>query len=138
MFTSITDVCFCCLPLIFSVVELATPSDSADSSHSLPAKLMLDLVQLTLVCLQHCTSMASPSGALESNKRDLTSSIASVLNKHLFDAVVELLVAVPEVITEMLPLLLKIVSGMEFLANFAARVMLHTAESGKSLDKMEL
>ncbi|XP_078376384.1 testis-expressed protein 10-like isoform X2 [Oculina patagonica] len=98
------------LCVVKCVVELASPSDSADSSHSLPANLMLDLVQLTLVCLQHCTSMASTSGALESNKDDVTSSTASVVKKHLFDAVVELLVAVPEVIIEMLPLLLKIVS----------------------------
>ena len=99
-----------------SVVELASPSGSAVSSHSLPANLKLNLVQLTLVCLRHCTSMASPSGALD----DITSSTASLVKEHLFAAVLQLLVAVPEVITDMLTLLLRIVSGTLNGIKFAA------------------
>lgn len=101
------------------MMELASPSDSAGSSGSLPTQLMLNLVQLTLVSLQHCTKAASPSGALESSNDDVTSSTASVVNKHLFDAIVRLLIAVPKVITDVLPLLLKIVSGEKFSTYFA-------------------
>ena len=98
------------------MVELTSTSESPDSLGSgLPSNLLLDLVPLTLVCLQHCASAASSSVALEVNNGDSTSNITSLVNKHLFEAAVELLVAVPEIITNMLSLLQKISSGMEFL-----------------------
>ena len=52
---------------------------------------------------------------MEVNSSDPTSSIASLVNKDLFEAAVELLVSVPEIITDMLSLLQKIAAGMEFL-----------------------
>lgn len=109
-------LCRCCfffLPATSSVVELTSPSDSLGSLGSrLPANLLLNLVPLTLVCLQHCASTTSSSVALEVNNSDSTSSIASLVNKHLFEAAVELLAAVPGIITDMLSLLQKITSGV--------------------------
>lgn len=105
-----------CLRVISSVVELTSPSESTSSrGSSLPAKLMLNLVPLSVVCLQHCASTASLSLVLEVKSSNSTSGTASLVNKHLFEAVVELLVAVPEIITDMLSLLQKIMSGMGFL-----------------------
>ena len=109
------------------MVELASPSESTSSSQSLPAKLMLNLVPLMLVSLQHITRPASSSDALESNEGYLTRSTEPVVNKHLFDAVVELLITVPEIIRDMLPLLVKILSGIKFLINFAVRIILKFA-----------
>jgi len=103
-------------------VESTAPSETPGSLGSrLPANLLLNLVPLTLVCLQHCASMTSSSVALEVDNSDSTSSITSLVNKHLFEAAVELLVAVPEIITDMLSLLQKIMSGMtsrQFSPNF--------------------
>ena len=93
-----------------------SPSESSSSLDSrLPANLLLNLVPLTLVCLQRCASRTSSSGPLEVDSSDSTSSIASLVNKDLFEATVELLVSVPEIVTDMLSLLQKITSGMEFL-----------------------
>lgn len=97
-------------------MELTSPSESSGSLGSrLPTNLLLNLVPLTLVCLQHCASTTSSSGPLEVNSSDSTSSVASLVNKDLFEAAVELMVSVPEIITDMLSLLQKITSGMEFL-----------------------
>ena len=98
------------------MVELTSPSESPGGLGSrLPANLLLNLVPLTLVCLQHCASMGSSSVALEVDDSNSASDITSLLNKHLFEALVELLVAVPQIINDMLSLLQKIMSGMGFL-----------------------
>jgi len=86
-------------------VELTSSSESPGALGSrLPANLLLNLVALTLVCLQHCASTTSSSVALEANNVDSTSGITLLVNKHLFEAVVGLLVAVPEIVKEMLSL----------------------------------
>ena len=95
-------------------MELTSPSESSGSLGSrLPANLLLNLVQLTLVCLQHCASTTLSSEPLEVNGSDSTSSIGSLVNKDLFEAAVELLVLVPEIITDMLSLLQKIATGID-------------------------
>jgi len=96
-------------------VELTSPSESPGALCSrLPANLLLNLVPLTLVCLQHCASTTSSSVAMEVNNVDSTSGITLLVNKHLFEAVAGLLVAVPEIVKEMLSLMQKIMSGMRF------------------------
>jgi len=89
------------LSVIKCLVELATNSESTVSSR-LPALVLSNLAQLSLVCLQHCTT-------LESCTEDSTSSTSAV-KKHLFDAVVELLLVSPTILPDMLSLLLKILS----------------------------
>jgi len=99
------------LCLVQCIVELTSPSESPGALGSrLPANLLLNLVPLTLVCLQHCASTTSSSVALEVNNVDSTSDIALLVNKHLFEAVVGLLVAVPEIVKDMLSLMQKIMS----------------------------
>ena len=108
---------FFCLPAISSIVELTSPSESPGALGSrLPANLLLNLVPLILVCLQHCASTTSPGVALEVNNVDSTSGITLLVNNHLFEAVVGLLVAVPEIVKDMLSLMQKIVSGMRFFS----------------------
>ena len=93
--------------VVSSLVELATDSESTASSHSLPAQVCTNLAQLSLVCLQHCTTVES-----------CIDSEASAVKRHLFDTVGELLLASPAILTDMLSLLLKIVSGKAFLTTF--------------------
>lgn len=108
--------CVFCLPVTSSIVELTSPSESGAPGSRLPANLLLNLVPLTLVCLQHCASTTSWSVALEVNNVDSTSGIALIVNKHLFEAVVGLLVAVPEIVKDMLSLMQKIMSGVRFFS----------------------
>ena len=74
--------------VISSLVEIAT--DSTASSHSLPAQVWtLTSCTTSLVCLEHCTTVES-----------CIDSKASVMKRHLFDAVGELLLASPAILTD--------------------------------------
>ena len=64
---------------------------------------MSNLAQLCLVCFQYCTTHGSYTEGLSGD-----SSTSKML---LFDAVVQLLLTEPEIIKDMLSLLLNIVSG---------------------------
>ena len=94
--------------VVCSLLELASASESTASSPSLSSQVLSNLAKLSLVCLKHCT-------ALESYTEDLASGALDV-KRHLFDAVVELLIASPAIVTDMLSLLLTILSGKTVLA----------------------
>lgn len=88
---------------MISLLELAAEPGSTSRSHLLPAKMMSNLAQLCLVCFQYCTTHGSYTEGLSGD-----SSTSKML---LFDAVVQLLLTEPEIIKDMLSLLLNIVSG---------------------------
>ena len=69
----------------------------------MPAKMMSNLAQLCLVCFQYCTTHGSCTEGLSGD--------SSTSKRLLFDAVVQLLLTEPEIIKDMLSLLLTIVSG---------------------------
>ena len=86
---------------MLSLLELAAEPGSTSRSHLLPAKMMSNLAQVCLVCFQYCTTHGS-----------CTEGVSGDSSKRLlFDAVVQLLLTEPEIIKDMLSLLLKIVSG---------------------------
>ena len=88
---------------MLSLLELAAEPGSTSRSHLLPAKMMSNLAQLCLVCFQYCTTHWSCFEGLSGD--------SSTSKRLLFDAVVQLLLKEPEIIKDMLSLLLRIVSG---------------------------
>ena len=94
--------------VVYSLLELASASESTASSHRLSAQVHSNLAKLSLVCLKHCTT-------LESYTEDLASDALDV-KRHLSETVVELLLASPAIFTDMLSLLLNILSGKTVLA----------------------
>ena len=88
---------------MLSLLELAAEPGSTSRSHLLPAKMMSNLAQLCLVCFQYCTTHGSCTEGLSGD--------SSTSKRLLFDAVVQLLLTEPEIIKDMLSLLLTIVSG---------------------------
>ena len=88
---------------MLSLLELAAEPGSTSRSHLLPAKMMSNLAQLCLVCFQYCATRGSCTEGLSGD-----SSSSKIL---LFDADVQLLLTEPEIIKDMLSLLLKLVSG---------------------------
>ena len=88
---------------MISLLELAAEPGSTSRSHLLPAKMMSNLAQLCLVCFQYCTTHGSCTEGLSGD--------SSTSKRLLFDAVVQLLLTEPEIIKDMLSLLLTIVSG---------------------------
>ena len=101
--TIINDDVVVVVVVVYSLLELASTSESTASSHRLSAQVQSNLAKLSLVCLKHCTT-------LESYAEDLASGALDV-KRHLFDAVVELLLASSAILTDMLSSLLNILSG---------------------------
>ena len=88
---------------MFSLLELAAEPGSTSRSHLLPAKMMSNLAQLSVVCFQYCTTHGSCTEGFSGD--------SSTSKRLLFDAVEQLLLTEPEIIKDILSLLLKLVSG---------------------------
>ena len=89
-----------------SLVELSADSES----QKLPSQSLSNLAHLSLVCLKHSTVFATYSG-------DFSSGTAE-MEMHLFEAVVELLLAWKAVANGVLSLLLHVLSGNVLLPKF--------------------
>ena len=82
-----------------SLVELSADSES----QKLPSQSLSNLAHLSLVCLKHSTVFETYSGDFSSG--------AAEMKTHLFEAVVELLLAWKAVANGILSLLLHVLSG---------------------------